>query len=56
MRCERLRDCTHEEVVGVGDWTADSEELHQIMKLAVNVAAYLKIVSVDQMLEEEDIP
>jgi hypothetical protein len=45
MKYEWLRDCTHEEVVGVGDRTTDSEELHQVMELAVDVAAYLDIIS-----------
>jgi len=31
---------THEEVVGVWIWPPDSEKLHQIMKLSVNISAY----------------
>lgn len=30
----------HEEVVRVGDVAADAEELHQVVELAVDVAAY----------------
>ena len=33
---------THEEVVGIRNIAADSEELHQVMVLAVDVAAYLE--------------
>lgn len=33
---------THEEVVCVGYIAADAEELHEIMELAVDVAAYLQ--------------
>ena len=32
---------THKEVVGVGDISADSEELHQVMELPMDIAAYL---------------
>lgn len=32
---------THEEIVRVGDVTADAEQLHQVVELAVDVAAYL---------------
>ena len=35
---------THEEIVGVGNITADAEELHQVMKLAVDITAYLPCV------------
>ncbi len=31
---------THEKVVGIRIWASDLEELHEIVKLAVNVAAY----------------
>ncbi|KAL9581969.1 MAG: hypothetical protein Q9212_003570, partial [Teloschistes hypoglaucus] len=33
-------EIAHEEVVGVWDVSADSEELHQVVELAVDVAAY----------------
>ena len=32
---------THEEIICIGNVTAHAEELHQIVKLAVDVAAYL---------------
>lgn len=34
---------THEEIIRVGDVAADAEQLHQIMKLAVDITAYLII-------------
>ena len=30
---------THEEIIGVGVWAADFEQLHQVVELAVNVTA-----------------
>ena len=29
---------THKEIVGVWVWSTDSEQLHQVMKLAVNIS------------------
>lgn len=34
---------THEEIVGVGNIAADAEKLHQVVELAVDIAAYLYI-------------
>jgi len=34
---------THEQVVGVRDVAADAEELHEVVELAVDVAAYLGV-------------
>jgi len=31
--------CTHEEIVGIRVWSTNSEELHQIVKLAMDVSA-----------------
>lgn len=31
---------THEEIVGIGVWSTNSEKLHQVMKLSVNISAY----------------
>ena len=31
----------HEEVVGIGTLSTDLEELHQVMKLSVDITAYL---------------
>lgn len=36
---------THEEIVGVGNVAANAEEFHQVMKLSVNVTAYLMRMS-----------
>lgn len=36
---------THKEIIRVGDIAADAEQLHQIMKLAVNITAYLIIAN-----------
>ena len=43
---------THEEVVGVRDRAADTEEFHQVVELAVDVAAYLEVISIG--LEEAE--
>jgi hypothetical protein len=48
-----LGERTHEEVVGIGYRAADSEEFHQVMELAVDVAAYLDIVSVERKAEDD---
>jgi len=32
---------THEEIVGVGNITADAEELHQVVELAMDITTYL---------------
>lgn len=37
---------THEKVVRVGDIAADTEQLHEVVKLAVDVATYLFWISV----------
>jgi len=37
---------THEEIVCIRDVSADAEELHEVIELAVNVAAYLFAQSV----------
>jgi hypothetical protein len=37
---------THEKVVGVGDVATNAEELHEIMELAVDITAYLRVPSV----------
>ena len=34
------KESTHEKVVSVGIGATDSKELHKIMELAVNIAAY----------------
>ena len=34
------RALTHEKVVGIRIWASNLEELHEVVKLAVNVAAY----------------
>lgn len=31
---------THEEIIRIRVWSANSEELHQVMKLTVNISAY----------------
>ena len=31
--------CTHEEIVGIRIWAANSEKLHQIMELAMYITA-----------------
>lgn len=36
-----IRCLTHEEVVCLGDIAAHAKKLHEIMKLTVDVAAYL---------------
>ena len=35
-------EISHEEVVGFGDVATHSEKLHEVMKLAMDVAAYLR--------------
>jgi len=37
---EQRSELTHEKVVGVRVWSPNLEELHQVVKLAVNVAAH----------------
>ena len=34
---------THEEVIGIGHVSTNSEELHQVVKLSMNITAYLII-------------
>jgi hypothetical protein len=41
---------THEEVVRIRRVAADSEELHEIVELAVNIAAYLHSPLADRLL------
>lgn len=48
-RCESDRERTHEEVVCVRNVTADTEELHQVVELAVDVAAYLGRISMGEV-------
>ncbi len=42
---------THEEVVGVGDVATDSEQLHQVVELAVDISAYLFPALTDRHFE-----
>lgn len=42
---------THEQVICVWNIAADAEELHQVVELAVDIAAYLGMVSEKYTLE-----
>lgn len=35
-----VNEVAHEKVVGIGDVTANPEEFHQVVELAMNIAAY----------------
>lgn len=57
-----MRYGTHEQIICVWVWSADSEELHEIVKLSVYVTAdgdrtFLKaVISGIQRQEKRDIP
>ncbi len=38
--CRWMRSLTHEQVIRVGIGSADAKELHEVMKLAMNVSTY----------------
>jgi hypothetical protein len=42
LNCNKAAAHTHEEIVCVRDVTADAEQLHQIVELAMDIAAYLR--------------
>ena len=40
MVMETTRRRTHEKVIGIGVWTANLEQLHQVVELAMDIAAH----------------